>query len=185
MVKYAAHIHDEAAYDAAIARNIAANRIKGYRARWYEAIPANKELIAALGDSVARKPNSFYSSLLESFRDYGKLSDRQAESARTALARDSAKIQAFRAAESDSAHIGTIGARLVLSLTIKKILRIETMFGEMYIHIMRDSAGNVIIYKGSKHIAGENTTLDIKATIKEHGIREGVAQTVINRPAKV
>ena len=45
---------------------------------------------------------------------------------------------------------------------------------------MEDADKNVVIYKGTKLYEGIVT---VKATIKEHGEREGVKQTKIARPA--
>mgnify|MGYP000270542888 CR=1 FL=1 len=45
---------------------------------------------------------------------------------------------------------------------------------------MEDIDGNVVIYKGTKLYEG---FVIIKATIKEHGERDGVKQTKIARPA--
>ena len=49
----------------------------------------------------------------------------------------------------------------------------------------RAADGNVIIYKGdAKCFPNIDETGTVVATVKEHGVREGVKQTVINRPKK-
>jgi hypothetical protein len=68
------------------------------------------------------------------------------------------------------------------------------MFGTSYIYIMEDANQNTVIYKGtSKAVAWtldgafrvKGDTLTITATIKDHGVREGVKQTIIERPKAV
>jgi hypothetical protein len=58
----------------------------------------------------------------------------------------------------------------------------EGQFGTSYLHIMNDAQGNVVIYKGTKILGGKTETLTVKATVKEHGERDGVKQTKIARP---
>ena len=54
----------------------------------------------------------------------------------------------------------------------------------MYVHICRDQDGNTVIYKG-KEIAKKGQTVTLKATVKDHGERDGEKQTVIARPANI
>lgn len=51
----------------------------------------------------------------------------------------------------------------------------------MNVHIMNDEAGNVIVYKGNR-IAEKGQRVTMKATVKSHGEREGVKQTIVSRP---
>ena len=60
------------------------------------------------------------------------------------------------------------------------------MYGTNYIHICEDEHKNVVIYKGKSYdfpLKGETATMT--AVVKEHGVRDGVKQTVIQRPKKV
>ena len=56
------------------------------------------------------------------------------------------------------------------------------MYGTSYIHICTDADGNAFLYKGSAELGEQGATVTVKATVKEHGAYNGVAQTVINRP---
>lgn len=96
-----------------------------------------------------------------------------------------AAIAAQKAADAEvSQHVGTVGERRDWELIVRHVLRFETDFGWMYIHLMVDNAGNVVVGKFSKALAGadEGKRIRIKATVKSHGEREGVKQTVVNRP---
>jgi hypothetical protein len=59
---------------------------------------------------------------------------------------------------------------------------------------MEDADKNVVIYKGTSDAVGwslegqprgKGDSLTITATVKEHGVREGVKQTIIQRPKAV
>ncbi len=51
-----------------------------------------------------------------------------------------------------------------------------------YYNIMKDAAGNVIVGKGTKRYGEKGDTIKVKATVVKHDVRDGVKQTVINRP---
>ena len=58
-----------------------------------------------------------------------------------------------------------------------------------WVFVTEDSDGNVVVYKGSGHLynadgqgATKGDKVAVKATIKEHGERDGVKQTIIARP---
>ena len=57
----------------------------------------------------------------------------------------------------------------------------ESQFGYTYINICKDADGNVVVYKGSNRFE-EGETVRVKATVKSHEERDGVAQTLIARP---
>ena len=50
------------------------------------------------------------------------------------------------------------------------------------LNLVRDQAGNLLVYKGLSDIGQQGETVTLKATVKEHNIRDGVQQTVIQRP---
>lgn len=90
--------------------------------------------------------------------------------------------KASAAAAATSNWIGTVGARQMFTFTIRKVIMIEGVYGASYLHIMNDADGNVVIYKGTNVLGQEKQTVTVKATIKEHGERDGVKQTKISRP---
>lgn len=82
-----------------------------------------------------------------------------------------------------SQHIGTVGEKIELELTVSHIAVFSGCYGNVYIHIMHDAARNVVIYKGSnKRLAEKGAKIKVSAKVKAHGEREGVKQTVIERP---
>jgi hypothetical protein len=61
---------------------------------------------------------------------------------------------------------------------------LDGIYGSSYLHICRDNDDNVIIYKGTQHW-GNGAQVTFMAKVKEHGVRDGVKQTIIQRPTKV
>ena len=81
-----------------------------------------------------------------------------------------------------SDFIGNVGDRLVFeNMTVFFVADFENHWGCTYIHGLRDASGNVVIYSGNS-IADKGDVLSIRATIKEHEVRDGVKQTIIARP---
>jgi hypothetical protein len=90
-------------------------------------------------------------------------------------------------ARSASQHVGQVGERLELELTCEKLLDFSErghggyLVRSFYIALMRDGAGNRIVYKGGRPPLGEGEAGKFRATVKDHDERDGEKQTVIER----
>ncbi len=91
-------------------------------------------------------------------------------------------IDRLEAARANSQHIGAVGDKVTLTITVERIIVLETIYGTNYITIARDEQGNAITYKGRTDIGNKGDTNTIKAAVKEHTVYNGVKQTVIQRP---
>ena len=80
--------------------------------------------------------------------------------------------------------VGTVGERQAFTLTVKHVVELDGVYGTTYINICRDADDNVVIYKGSNYW-GKGNAVVCMAKVKEHGVREGVKQNIIQRPTKV
>ena len=189
-------IFDEGAYDSAIKRNILNNA----RQTWRANTERGGEIEFALG---AGRVNGGYSedfigSLAKAFDSYGKLTEKQSAAvlkgidARAARRAEWADKQAVIDAARE--HIGAVGEKASLSLTIKKIIHMQGVAfsyrdsGVTTLYIMEDAQNNVVIYKGNSAAfdsAEEGQLITLSATIKAHGVRNGVKQTIIQRPKAV
>ena len=90
---------------------------------------------------------------------------------------------AKRAKNAASAFVGNVGDKLILTVTIDRIICLPDYgFGVNYINLLRDEAGNVLVYKGLSDLGQQGNVVTLKATVKEHTIRDGIKQTVIQRP---
>lgn len=118
---------------------------------------------------------------------YGSISAAQETFLRKLLDQitDRAKADADRAAKAAlSQHIGEVGKRETLDLTIRLVRSWETQFGSTYLHVF-DSAQGTVVYKGSMSLGARGDKISVVATIAEHNERDGEKQTVIKRPKVV
>ena len=128
----------------------------------------------------------FYYEMRGSLNEWGRLTKGQEQAVLRMIEQAHERIAAREAAKAEKAatakHIGTVGERRDFDLTIKFMASFETQFGLTVVHVMEDADANVVVYKGSKQIGDKGAQIKIKATIKDHDYRDGVAQTIISRP---
>ena len=84
-----------------------------------------------------------------------------------------------------SSHIGAVGFKHTFDLTIEFVKGFSGIYGVTYIHVMKDKDENVVVYKGSKYLGNKDSNIQIVAKIKEHSERDGIKQTIIERPQLV
>lgn len=121
--------------------------------------------------------------------EWGGLTDKQTDLVRRALARAEERVvkaqqrreERISADREGSHHVGVVGERREFTLTVNKVFSFDSQFGVTFINICKDADGNVIVYKGSNDLE-EGETVRVKATVKAHEERDGVAQTLIARP---
>jgi len=123
--------------------------------------------------------NDFLLSMIERLGYWGTLSGNQTEAAESCFA----TIDRLEAARATSQHIGAVGDKITLTITVERIVVLRSEFyGDNYITIARDEAGNTIAYKGRTNIGDKGDTNTVKASVKEHTVYDGVKQTIIQRP---
>lgn len=193
-------IHNEAAYENAIARNIRTNAKITRRREWLKMNGAERvnaflfqldEFARVDGNNtnpiVKAASGDFYHAMQDNVLDYGSLTEKQTNAVLAMIARAEAKVAGYAAKRAEEAAtsnwIGTVGKREMFTVTIRHIVTLDGIYGISYLHIMNDDAGNVVIYKGTKCLGDNGERLTVKATVKEHGERDGVKQTKIARPA--
>jgi len=141
---------------------------------------ANSALVARL--AAYEGTNEFLRSAHQNIVQWGKLTDRQVEAVESCFA----VIERLEFARANSQHLGAVGEKITLSLTVENIIAIDGYYGRTYITIARDENGNAITYKGAGRLIGsKGETHTVKATVKEHTVYNGVKQTVVQRPTKV
>lgn len=198
-------IHSPSAYASAIKRNIIANAQKTWRAATPRHAEIEEWLMSNGRDDGHTFTDTFAGSLLAAlYYNYGKLSEKQCAAVLkiidTAASRRAERQVAFDAQKALSAFVGTVGERKTFKLTVDKVLEIEVerfsypYSNVMSIFLMRDEAGNRVIYKTKSSLClniGEHSMyvkagdkIEIKATIKSHEEYKGEKQTIVQR-AKV
>jgi hypothetical protein len=195
---YGAVIENEAAYYAAAKRNIIANAMKTFRKTHEDAeaieaaIDAGRMYDARGGVTYAE---GFIGSMARSFDTYGKLTPNQVAAIRKGIesraARKAEWADKQATANAHLQHLGPVGEKITLTLTLKKAIVIGeyqqyrwSPIISRYLLILEDADKNVVIYCGTSNAMPytEGNTVTIKATVKEHGVRNGTKQTVIQRP---
>jgi len=200
-------IHNESAYADARKRNILANANKTFHRTFDRAGEVEDWLIGVEYDNFWSK-NEFATSLHEAWTDYGKLTKGQYNAVCKIIDK-----QAVRQAEWDAnrqadkanknatlQHVGVVGKRMQFELTVVAVIAFDRPqfhyydSGIGYITIMEDLSGNKIVYMGRlKEVyddddyifADSGDDVVFMAMVKEHGVRDGAKQTIIQRPTKV
>lgn len=135
----------------------------------------------------------FFYKMLHAIHDWGRLSSGQERAVLTMIEKAKGRIEERAAAKeariASARHVGTIGERRDFDLTLKFKTSFETRFGFTVVYVLEDDAGNVIVYKGTGYLTRENgdalekgDRVKFKATIKAHGERDGIKQTIVSRP---
>lgn len=84
-----------------------------------------------------------------------------------------------------SNHIGNVGDKISFTGVVEMVKGFDGMYGITWIHIIKDVIGNVIVYKGSKRLSDKGKSINVAAKVKAHGDRDGIKQTIIERPKLV
>lgn len=92
-----------------------------------------------------------------------------------------AEAAAERAAEPVSNWIGSVGHKVELTATLLRERDLGYgQFGQMFVSVFRDAAGNIInVWKKFELAVGQ--TVDIRGTVKAHDHYRDVKQTVLTR----
>ena len=192
-----ANVIHQAAYEAGIKRNIIDNARKTFCSTY-----SDHESIISFLDSgrtyddygcISYK-ETFIGKMANSFDNYGKLTEKQVEAVRKIITQRAERRAQWADQQAElnanRQHVGVIGKRMSLSLTVKKVIEIsKPKFSYYdsdwtYIVILEDAAQNVFIYKGTSLVSpsDEGQTFEVTFTPKEHGVRDGVKQPIISRP---
>lgn len=180
-------VRDQAQYDAGIQNHIRENARIGRQRRWLAEDPSRDALIKALYAAANRaREGSFVVKMIDAYAEWGSLTAGQEAAVRRIVEQNAQRTQQYAQARQREAetsqHIGTEGVRQDFVLTIRVVLDFENDFGTMHIHLMNDALGNVVVYKGSAVLGDKGEMVTVRATVKEHGVRDGVRQTIISRP---
>lgn len=82
-----------------------------------------------------------------------------------------------------SAHVGEVGQRIDLELTVERVIETESDFGALNILVMRDVNNNQFVWKTGAASAKPGEQLKLRATVKRHGEFRGEKQTDLTRGA--
>ena len=137
--------------------------------------------------------------MLGAWEKYGKLTEGQYNSVCKIIdnqevrqAEWKAKREADRTAKNATLeHVGVVGERIQFELTVVAVIEFyHPQFhyndsGIGHVTIMEDAVGNKVVYMNRLKTADKGDTVLFMAKVKEHGVRDGAKQTVVQRPTKV
>ena len=97
-----------------------------------------------------------------------------------------AKAQRERANELPSSHVGTVGERVVVKVTLKAVKHFDGDYGLRVMHRFVAESGDVLVWWSSgKQLGERGDELTIRGTVKGHESYKDVKQTKINRVSEV
>lgn len=82
-------------------------------------------------------------------------------------------------------HVGEVGAKVRVKVTIEKVVQLESMYGTSHLHIMSDNDGNVFVWFSSAGAYETGKEIILQGTIKKHDERNGVKQNVLTRCSEI
>jgi len=124
---------------------------------------------------------TFFDKLHLSILKWGAPTQGQADAVRRIIEQDKVKKAEWAERDARSQHIGAIGDKIELEAVIYFQTGFSTQWG--YTNITGFRCGdNIIIHKGSAPAGSKGDRVILKATVKEHGERNGVKQTIVTRP---
>ena len=89
---------------------------------------------------------------------------------------------AFEAKKAKMQHVGTVGKRQDFkNLTCRKCVSFESAYGTTFINIFEDASGNELVWKTGSGSFNVGEVVSLKATVIEHGERNGAPQTILSR----
>jgi hypothetical protein len=128
----------------------------------------------------------------EEVKWWGKLSEKQTDVVRKALARakdNYARKEELKAEWAEQSakreHVGEVGdKKFFVDGTISFVRSFEGKWGITYLTLIRDADDNTIKYMG-KRVGEKDQKVTMTATVKAHEEYNGEKQTVVNRPRDI
>lgn len=94
-------------------------------------------------------------------------------------------VEAIIYEPSNSEHIGSVGERLELYLTVERVIDLENNFGSSHMHLMRDDDGNLFVWTTASKNWPAGSEHHIRGTVKEHRKFKNEKETVLSRCMEV
>jgi hypothetical protein len=133
-------------------------------------------------DQALKTNHRIVADIASRFQSYRTLSDKQVALVfKLAAEANAPKLPDTRP---PSNHLGTIGERLTLTVTVEFIKRID--HGDFdpptYLHVMTDEQGNDLRWFSSAGaLCEKGTKITIRGTVKKHEVYQGRKQTMLSR----
>ena len=90
-------------------------------------------------------------------------------------------VSSMKFGTSPSQFVGEIGEKISKIVYIKKVIKLNTRYGETNMHIMEDFDQNIYIWMTGSRMLVEGQTYSIFGTVKSHDVYKGEKRTVLVR----
>ena len=170
-------------YHSSIRARKLANAAHANRVNWLASDDRAQEIIDFLAD-YSPEGEGFFPAVKKGINTYGQPTPNMRDAMVKTLDKRAAQKAEWADRDSKCEFAGTVGERQAFSLKVVIIVELESMYGSSYLHVCRDDNHNIIIYKGSQYW-GSGAEVTCTAKVKDHEVREGIKQTIIQRPTKV
>lgn len=91
------------------------------------------------------------------------------------------EIERARKAQNPSQHVGAVGDKLELELTLERVVEMSTQWGASNILCMRDDAGNLLVWKTGAAGGTPGDRIKLTGKVKKHSEFRGELQTELTR----
>jgi len=144
------------------------------------------KIVDFLNENGTTLDRNFIDKMYASWLKYGGLTANQVKAVEKIIAKKAERKASYERLNALSGHVGVVGEREQFTCVVFGTAYYETDYGTTYVKIMKEGH-NVIIWKGTGTMASaeKGDTINFWAKIKEHGVRDGTAQTIVQRPTKV
>lgn len=177
------HVKHPDAYADAIRNNIKMNASKTRREEFFRANPDAQQIVDWLHNNSGT--SNFALCMQERWAEWGNLTVNQADAVRRCITQDAERRAKWAERDAKSEHVGTVGERRKFTATLAFFTYFDTAYGTKYVHVFRDDEDNVIVQKGASLGVEKGEKAVFHARIKEHGERNGVKQTIVERVTKL
>ncbi len=174
----------EANYYSSIRNYRMANAANTKRKNWIASDDRAQEIIDFV-EFEDSNGEGFLSAVKRGIDQFGKPTDNMRNAMVKMIDKRAALVAERQAADAKCAWVGNVGERQFFNLTVQHVVSLEGHYGTTYINICRDEDKNIVVYKGSNGWSKKGTIVTCMAKVKEHGERDGIKQTMIQRPTKV
>lgn len=82
---------------------------------------------------------------------------------------------------SGSQHQGAIGDKLTVTVTVKRVMPIDGMYGRTYFHVFEDATGNVYTWNTKTQSLSQGKTINLQGTVSSHDTFRNENQTKLVR----
>ena len=173
----------EANYYPTIEARRMANAATTKRRNWIASDERAQEIIDFVND-YSTEEEGFFSACKKGIWQFGSLTPNMRNAMVKVLDKRAAQAAEWATRDGKCEFVGTVGERQAFAVTVKHVVEMEGVYGWTWLHICRDADDNVIIYKGSQDW-GKGAQVTCMAKVLLHHVRDGVKQTIIQRPTKV